>query len=223
MLEILHVTEQLAAVNINSVTYYIRLDMYMPEVYDENENRLSISNINTWIANQTQNNYTFRSLIENCYAFYEGYNKNFSNKKFDQLIEYVVLKTKNEIFMTNLAGSYASEYWIECTPKEKISSKLLNPILKKQNNLANKLGLKTMSEYLNRIKRIVSEKTDIKNVEKIMQELDIKTDESCHPDTSELDKALISRIKSDIKYSNMLLKVDTAIVKTMASITTKLN
>jgi hypothetical protein len=104
------------------------------------------------------------------------------------------MKTKTEIFTSSLASEYASEYWIECTPQNKISSKLLSPILNKSTSLIDRLGYQTISDYLNRVRKIIQEKQDILQIEKIMKKLKINETEINYPVTSKIDVKLLNRL-----------------------------
>ena len=215
MLQILLVSKKIAAIKLNETIYFIRVDEYQPEIYDETGYRLNISNADTWIANQTANKYKYLHVVEFCRYWKAGYSSNFVNENLDQFIDYVILRTKAEIFTSSLASEYAEEYWIECTPQDKISTKLIHPLAKKSDARIERLGYKTISDYLNRIKKIAKEKQDLLQLNQIMRQLDIKDSIISYPATAELDHKLISKLKYDINSEVITSRLPLNVKQTM--------
>jgi len=221
MFEIIFVSDSVAAIKLKDLVYFIRLDDRMPEVFNSQGNKILITDVDSWARSETQNQYEYSDFVRYCRYWRDGYCSNFVNEQLDSFIEYVIMKTKTEIFTSSLASEYASEYWIECTPQNKISSKLLSPILNKSTNLIDRLGYKTISEYLNRVRKIIQEKQDILQIEKIMKKLKINETEINYPVTSKIDVKLLNRLKTEINH-NKVSKVSQNIRSTLHECESKL-
>lgn len=203
MFDIIFASDSVAAIKIKEITYFIRLDERMPEIFNSQGDKMAITDADSWTKNGTSNQYQYVDLVKYCKYWREGYHSNFVNEQLDSFIEYVIMKTKNEIFTSSLASEYASEYWIECTPQNKISSKLLSPIIKKSENLIDKLGYKTISDYLNRVRKIIQEKQDMIQIEKIMKKLEINEAEISYPATNKIDNKLLNKLKMEINQNKI--------------------
>jgi hypothetical protein len=215
MLKIIYASSLVASVELNGKVYFIRLDEKMPEIFNESGIRLTISNADSFINYETANLYNYRDVVHAGKYWYAGYNTNYINEHFDDFLEHVILKTKTEIFTSNLASEYASEFWIECTPKDKISEKLLNPLMKKSGDLLNRYGYKMISDFLNRIRKVVQEKHDMSRVERIMKNLDVKEVDIDYPRTENTDHRLLLKMKSEINKESTIDKIPKSLKRTL--------
>lgn len=198
VLEIVFSNDKIAAITIANELYFIRLDPFMPEVYDKDTNRMNITNIDTWINHGTMQQYSYKQLIEICNAYHKGYNASIINQQPKSFIVRLVRSVIKHIFTSELASKYANDYWIECTPSSKLTTKIISPIMKKHEMLISKLGKKTFEDYANRIRKSAVSSTDVGGVDKMFNKLQLSIREPDYPDTLELDKILINMIIKEI-------------------------
>jgi len=215
MIKILYASTLVASVELNEKIYFIRLDEKMPEIFNEYGVRLSVSNADSFMNYETANLYNYRDMVNAAKYWYAGYNTNYINEHFEDFIEHVILKTKTEIFTSNLASEYASEFWIECTPRDKISEKLLNPLMKKSGDMLNRYGYKMISDFLNRIRKVVQEQNDMNRVERIMKNLDVKEVDIDYPRTENTDHRLLLKMKSEINKENSIDRIPKGLKQTL--------
>jgi ATP-dependent exoDNAse (exonuclease V) beta subunit len=202
MLEILFSNERAAAIRLNGELYYIHLDVYMPEIFDENCNKLTISNIDTWVNNKTRQKHNYPQIIELCKAYHKGYVASLANRDPDKFLESLVQKIVKTLFTSELASKYVNEYWIECTTSNKIGTRLIAPIIKKYDFLKQKLSIEVLEDYVNRIRKIANSNTESHSVTKMFTILKFKVKEPNYPNTSDLDHKLISMLKHDVKLTD---------------------
>ena len=198
ILEIIFSNAKVAAITISEELYFIRLDPFMPEVYDGDTNRMNISNIDTWINHETMQQYSYKQLIEICEAYHKGYNANAVNQQPKSFIVRFVRSIIKHIFTSELAAKYANDYWIECTPSSKLSTKIISPIMKKHEILISKLGKRTFEDYANRIRKSAVNNTDAGGIDKMFDKLQLSIREPSYPDTLELDRVIINIMIKEI-------------------------
>lgn len=205
--EILFSNDKVAAVQIAGDLYLIRLDPLLPEVFDKNLNKLIVPNIETWLSNNTMLQVNYKSLITQCLAFHKGFTASRYNKDRLSCIRDIVKITIMNIFRTELASKYVTDYWIECTPRAKFSTKIISPIMKKTEYLIDKLGIRTFEDYANRIRKIVEDNTDVVVVDKMFRKLNLETREPSYPNTEELDNIVIHNVLEQYKSDDIPLDV----------------
>lgn len=201
-LEIIFSNERIAAVKLEGELYYLRLDIHLPEVYDRQCNKLTISNINTWINNKTRQQYDYFQIIELCLTFHKGYTSNIINIDSDNFITSFIKRIIKTLFTSGLASKYVNDYWIECTCPTKFSTKIISPIMKKHELLMKKLGKNIFEDYANRI-RLTATAESANSVNKMFDRLKLEAREPVYPDTSELDDLFINNIKHDLIISTI--------------------
>lgn len=204
--EILFSNDRVAAVQIAGDLYLIRLDPLLPEVFDKDLNKLVVHNIETWLSNNTMLQCNYRSLIAQCLAFHKGFTASRYNKDRVNCIKDIVKIVIKNIFRTGLASKYVSDYWIECTSRAKLSTKVVSPIMKKTDYLIEKLGRKTFEDYANRIRKVVEENNDT-TIDKMFKKLNLESREPNYPNTDELDKVVIYNVLAQYKTDDVSLDI----------------
>lgn len=204
--EIIFSDDKVAAVRIAGDLYLIRLDPLLPEVFDKDLKKLIVPDIETWLSYHTMLQVSYKSLISQCLAFHKGFTSSRYNRNRSDSIRDIVKSTIINIFRTELASKYVIDYWIECTPKARISSKIISPIMKKTEYLIDKLGIRTFEDYANRIRKIAEENADLNIVDKMFKRLNLQTREPSYPNTDKLDSIVISNVLEQYQLDDMPLE-----------------
>ncbi len=216
MIEFLDASEKYVAVRLFDGDFIIKLDIFLPEIYKSDGSRQTVYDYDVFIRSKTMNKHDYKDIVQLGIAFRDGYFKNNINNHLRKFLEYVVVETKDEIFKSALAGQYAEEYWIECTPAKKIESKLIEPLLK--NGIKEALGYAVLSRYLSRIRKIISGNSKHKSFEAKLSVLGITDEETIYPDTSEIDDLLKHRVSEKILSC---IKIDRDLSKILSDLDNK--
>jgi hypothetical protein len=195
--KILYVLDRLAVVRLVTGVFVVRLEPRLPQIFDSYANKLIIGNFDSWVLNATANYCDYNDLVAMAEFWLDGYNSA-GDLQFD--IDRLVLKIKDLIFKSDIASQYAEDYWIECTPQDKIVPRIINPITQKSDLMVQRLGFKTVAAYLGRVREVLKNRPQIDQVNNLLKTLDLHDLDIEYPETKELDDLLVKKVKKELAH-----------------------
>lgn len=209
-----YVSGEVIVFEIDNKLYYFHDSPNLPQVYDQQLNKLIIPNLDSWIQSQTGQRHSLRGLRDMAAAFSCGVRCGISDKQGRQLISNVVIATKQQIFHSALASGYARAYFIELLDPIKIESAHLHPIAKNFDKLLKKCGPDRFYNYLCRFWQLCNQHSSSMAAifENMIKRLNKQPTTPQYPTTTELDNNLVAEVHRVVLKNLSLYNVPDEIV-----------
>jgi len=191
-----YVFSRIIVFEINNQIYYFHDNPNLPQLYDQQLNKLIVPNLDSWLQSKTSQRYSLRGLRDMATAFMSGMQCGISEGQAYQLILNAISETKRQIFQSALASDYARVYFIELMDPVKVEATHLPIITKNFNKLLKKCGRDRLLNYLCRFWQLCNQHSPSTSFvfENLIKRLGREPTTPHYPDTVELDNSLADEV-----------------------------
>lgn len=218
-LKMLYATDNITAFSIDGDIYYVVIIEGIPVVYDNNLNRMTIPNFDSWIQANTGQRVGYQTFFDMVTIFRQGMLCGYPPEHISNLIKKVAIETRNIIFHTHFATEYSAKYSIEVQDIHRLLTVFAEYISSHFDSLLQKMGIDKFYNYLCRCVQVCEyNDVDATVFHKLIKRLDRESTPPRYPHTLDLDNALAELVVKLVleKEGHMPYNVDRGVVNNIS-------